>query len=338
VFGEAGIREAVGRSLVPYLHTMIISSPHTPRPFTPVPPAPGVTPERLADTRRVGWARAEDQVLLQAVAQAAAAGFITRAWQIFERLSWFLGDQGYWADCQATSQTLLAAAQAAGDQTALGWTHLIIGRYCAFTGAHDENRAHQQQALDNLRRAGDLPGQGWAHLYAALACRWDEDWAGGLVHCKQALPPLRQAGDHDGQALALAGLGTYHARLGHNDLARGCAQQALDLAPYLTDPTNLAFAWDALALVHSRLGEHPRAISCYRQALALGYTWQTPLARRWLAGLLADFGDACRAAGDLPAACQAWQQALQFLHDLGLPEDPRTRAKLNQAGPASRPG
>jgi hypothetical protein len=47
--GEAGIRQAIGRSLDHYLHTVIISSPGTPRPFAPAPPAPGVVPERLAD-------------------------------------------------------------------------------------------------------------------------------------------------------------------------------------------------------------------------------------------------------------------------------------------------
>ena len=326
--GADGIREAIGRGLDHYLHTMIISSPQTPRPYTPTPPAQGVVPERLADTRRVGWARAEDQVLLQAVAQAAAAGFISQAWQIFECLSWFLGDQGYWADCEAAGQTVLTAAQAAGNRAALGWAHVAIGRYCRFTGAHGENRAHQHQALENFQRAGDLPGQGIAHLYVALAYMRDDDWADGLTHCEQALTLFRQVGDQYWEVWALFGLGEYHARQGNYDLARGCARQALELGPEAGDPTILALAWSVLGLVHSRLGEHPRAISCYRQALALGYAWKTPLARRWLAGLLADFGDACQAAGDLPAARQAWQQALRMLHDLGLPDDLWISARL----------
>ena len=139
---EAGIREAIGRSLDHYLHTMAIWS-DIPRSFRPAPPAPGVVPERLAgEAQQVDWARAEHQVLLRAIAQAAAAGLVTQAWQIFERQSWFLGDQGYWADCQAAGQAVLAAAQAAGDHAALGWTHMIIGRHCAFAGALDDGRAH----------------------------------------------------------------------------------------------------------------------------------------------------------------------------------------------------
>jgi len=52
-------------------------------------------------------------------------------------------------------------------------------------------------------------------------------------------------------------------------------------------------------------------MSCYRQALLPANQWKTPLARRWLASLLADFGDACAAASDLPAAARVLATALQ---------------------------
>jgi predicted TPR repeat methyltransferase len=90
--------------------------------------------------------------------------------------------------------------------------------------------------------------------------------------------------------------------------------------------------------VHHRLGERHHAVSCYQQALILANQWKTPLARRWLASLLADFGDACRAASDLPAAAGAWQQALQILGELGLPDSLGVRARLEQASPPDRPG
>jgi hypothetical protein len=213
--GEAGIREAIGRSLDHYLHTMVILSSGIPWIFTPAPPAPGVVPEQLdGDAGVLDWARAEHQVLLQATAQAAAAGLITQAWQIFECQAWFLGGQGYWADWQATGQAVLAAAQAAGDQATLGWTHTLIGRYGAFTGAYDDGRAHLSQALDHFQRAGDALGQAWAHLFAALACSWEGDWAEGVTHCGQALALFHQVGDRAGQGLALAGIGKGHAHPG----------------------------------------------------------------------------------------------------------------------------
>jgi tetratricopeptide (TPR) repeat protein len=266
--GEIGIRAATGRSLDHYLHTMVIPNSAAPTAFTVAPPALGVVPEMLADeTALLAWVQAEHQVLLQATAQAAAAGFVTHAWQLFARQSWFLGDQGYWADFRTAGRAVLAAAQAAGDQAALGWTHAIIGRYGLFTGAADDGRAHQQLALDHFRRAGDLAGQGWAHMFTGLACTWKGGWAEAATLAGQALGLFRQAGDRYGEGWALAGLGECHARLGNCDLARGYARKALEAGPATGGPTALAlaFAWHALGFVHARLDEPRQAISCYRQ-------------------------------------------------------------------------
>jgi hypothetical protein len=131
--GEDGIRAAVERSLDHYLHTTVSS--YLPRPFAVAPAAPGVLPEQLAgEAELLAWAQAEHQVLLQAIAQAAAAGLLTRAWQIFDRQAFFLSGQGYWADLQAAGQAVLAAAEAAGDQVAQGWAHAATGRYLTFLG------------------------------------------------------------------------------------------------------------------------------------------------------------------------------------------------------------
>ena len=336
--GEAGIQAATGRSLDHYLRTMAISY-DIPRSFTAAPPAPGVVPEMLADEAELlDWVQAEHQVLLQATAQAASAGFVTQAWQLFARQTWFLGDQGYWADFLTVGQAVLAAAQVAGDEVALGWTHAIIGRYGSFSGAADDGRRHQQLALDYFRRAGDLAGQGWAHMFTGLACTWKGGWAEAAAQCGQALTLFRQAGHRYGEGWALAGLGECQARLGNYDLARGYARQALEAGPATGDPTTLAYAWDALGFVHARLGEPRQAISCYRQAQAFVWERKNPLARMLLVRLLAESGDACWAAGDLPAAAQAWQQALQILHDLGWPDLLGVRTRLEQAGPPSPPG
>ena len=132
--------------------------------------------------------------------------------------------------------------------------------------------------------------------------------------------------------------GGCHARLGHYELARGYARRALAAGPATGDPTSLAFAWDALGVVHSRLGEPRQAMACYRQGLALVGELKNPFARGVLVRMLVGFGDACQAAGDLPAAVEAWQQAQQILRDQGWPENPRIRARLEQAGPPSPPG
>jgi tetratricopeptide (TPR) repeat protein len=329
---EGDIGEAIGRSLDHYLHTGL-NSYDLPPPWTPAQPAPGVLPERLADEAGLlDWGRAEHQVLLKATAQAAAAGLITRAWQLFYGQGYFLVGQGYWADCQSAGQEVLAAAQAAGDQIALGWTHAAIGYYGTLAGAADQGCAHEQQALEHFRQAEDLPGQAFAHLAASLAYGWAGDLAEAIKQGQAALEFYRETGDPTGQGWAMAGLGGCHAYLENYDLARSYARQALQVTPEDGDPTTLAFAWHALGLVHSRLGDPREAISCYQHALTFARKRENSMARKWLIIVLADFGDACQAAGDLPAAARAWQQALQILDDLRLPDDMGISARLEQAG------
>jgi tetratricopeptide (TPR) repeat protein/transcriptional regulator with XRE-family HTH domain len=336
VLGEAGIRAAIERSLDHYLHTVVRPLPAPPPPFAVAPSAPGVLPEQLAGEAALqDWGRAEHQVVLQAIAQAAAAGFITHAWPIFHGQALLVGGQGYWADIRAVGQAVLDAAEAAGDEVALGWTHLAIGRYLTFTGAGNEDLA---RALDHFRRAGDLPGQAWSHLDASLAYFVMGDWAEAAAQSEQALALFRQIADQAGQGRALAGLGECHARLGNYELARGYARQALEAGRASGDPTVPAMAWDALGVAHSRLGEPRQAMGCYQKGLALVCELKNPFARAMLASMLAGFGDACRAAGDLPAAVEAWRQALQVLDDLGWPDLLRVGARLEQAGAPSPPG
>jgi tetratricopeptide (TPR) repeat protein len=247
-----------------------------------------VLPEQLAgDAELQDWVRAEHQVVLQAIAQAAAAGFITRAWQIFHNHAWLVGGAGYWADIRAVGQPVLDAAEAAGDQVALGWTHAIIGRYGAFLGTGAEDLA---RALGHFRQAGDLSGQAWAHLFASVAYGVMSNWAEGVTQSEQALALFRQTGELGGQGWALAGLGEWHARLGNYEPARSYAQQALEAGPATGDPTSLAIAWEALGLVHSQLGEPRQAISCYRQGLAFIRELKHPMGRALLLSLLAGLG------------------------------------------------
>jgi tetratricopeptide (TPR) repeat protein len=164
------------------------------------------------------------------------------------------------------------------------------------------------------------------------------DWAQAATQSEQALALFRQTADQAGQARALAGLGECHARLGHYELARGYARQALEAGPVTGVRMVSAMAWDALGFAHSRLGEPRQAMDCYRQGMAFVRELKNPGARAILANMLAESGDACQAAGDLPAAVQAWRQALQVLDDLGWPDLLGIGARLEQAGVPSPPG
>ena len=73
---------------------------------------------------------------------------------------------------------MLAAAEVAGDQVALGWIYETLGRSGMFIGAGHEDLA---RALEHFRRAGDLFGQATTHLVASVACGVQGDWAKGVT-------------------------------------------------------------------------------------------------------------------------------------------------------------
>jgi hypothetical protein len=55
------------------------------------------------------------------------------------------------------------------------------------------------------------------------------------------------------------------------------------------------------------------------------------MARGVLVIVLAEFGDACRAAGHLRAAVAAWRRAMQVLDDPGWPDLLEVGARLERA-------
>jgi tetratricopeptide (TPR) repeat protein len=87
-----------------------------------------------------------------------------------------------------------------------------------------------------------------------------------------------------------------------------------------------AYAWDSLGYAHHNLGHHAEAAGCYQRAIAL---------RRQLgdrhdeADTLTRLGDTQEAAGERDAARTAWQQALDILTDLDLPDANTVRARLD---------
>ena len=78
--------------------------------------------------------------------------------------------------------------------------------------------------------------------------------------------------------------------------------------------------------IELHLGNLARAAACYESALApVPGTTATASSKQTV---LTHLGDARHAAGELPQARQAWQQALAIYDDIQHPDADKVRAKL----------
>jgi DNA-binding SARP family transcriptional activator/Tfp pilus assembly protein PilF len=322
---------ATGRILDHYLHTAhpadrLLNPARDPLPL--IPPRAGVTPEQLSDhAQAMGWFTTEHQVLLAAVAHAAATGLDTHTYQLAYTLQTFVARRGHWHDWVAIGRAAVTAAQRLADPTAQARAQRPLAAAYTQLGRLDDAHTQLHQALDMASRAGDQTQQ--AHAHHQLAILWERRGQPTQIlhHAQQALHLYQATGDQVGQALALNQVGWCHILLGEHRQALTDCQQALTLLEQHGDRAGQAVTWDSLGYAHHHLGQHAQALTCFQHALNLnrdiGDRYQEATA-------LTHVGDAHRAVGNPHAARGAWQQALAILDDLDHPDASETRAKIEQ--------
>ncbi|HEU4423141.1 MAG TPA: BTAD domain-containing putative transcriptional regulator [Pilimelia sp.] len=326
---EAGRRAALCRVLDHYLHTAdsadLVINPHRER--APVdPPAPGVAPERLADSEHaVAWFTAEHAVLLLAVRHAVRAGLDRRAWQLAAVIALYLDRQGRWHDLRATQHAALAAARRDGDVAGQANAHHRLGGAYLELGCLEDAHAHYGQAIDLFGQIGGHVSRAYAHLGIAIVFDRQDRYSDALHHAELALDLYRAAGRRSGAAHALNSIGWYRAELGDHRQAVADCREAIAIQQEIGDPYGESHTWDSLGYAYDNFGDHAEAAACYRRSLdLLQHTGET----YYVADTLTRLGDACRATGEPDAARDAWQRALDILTELDHPDAHEVRAKL----------
>ena len=334
-------RDALCRVLDHYLHTgiaadIMLRPAREPPPLTP-PPRPGVRADDFAGFEQaLAWFEAERPVLLAAIAEAAATGLATHAWQLSRALEHFAVIRGHWHDYARAQRTALSAAGQAGDVTGQAYAHrgLALALIARGDGPLEEARTHALRALDLFTQLSDHAGQARAHRVLARIFDAQGRYREVLRHGQQALDLFRAAGHAAGQGEALNGFGWALAHLGEPQRAVGYCEQAISLLQAHGDRYYEAGAWDSLGYAHHLLSHHAEAITCYQRGLDL--CRQNRDTHREADALLC-LGDAYQAAGDQNAARCAWQQALAIIEDLHRPDAAQVRARLLTPPPADPP-
>jgi DNA-binding SARP family transcriptional activator len=331
-------RAAIGRMLDHYLHTAasaaLLLHP-TRRPVTLTSAGPGATPEYIADVAQaLAWFQAERRVLIAAATRAAEAGFDVHAWQIPWAMSRFLDTRGRWHEWTITEQIALAAAERLRDSAAQAGALQRLGYANARIGNYDDAYRFLGQALSIHTENGDKAGQAYVHNALAITLNFQGDYEEALGHAEQALDSYTVIGDQSGRALALNSCGWFHTVLGDQPRAISYATQALDLFRKLGNQEGVASALDSLGYAEQAGGRFATATRYFREAAEL----YREIGSRWgVAEALKHLGESELADGHRAEARTAWEEAYLILDDLGHPDAPPIRRKLQEldAGAAS---
>jgi DNA-binding SARP family transcriptional activator/tetratricopeptide (TPR) repeat protein len=331
---EAERRDAVRRVLDHYLHTASAGSSllNPARPQLPLgSPQPGVTPEPLGSVGdALAWFEAERQVLIAVITQAAEAGLDAPAWQLPWSVWLFFDREGYWHDQVAIQRIAIAAAGRLGNRARQAHAYRDLGCTYGRLGQLAEARELCTQALDLHREVGDRMGEARAHNEIAMLAEQQGRIAEALGHAQLSLALYRDEGYEPGLAKMLNGVGWMHALLGDYEQALEFCEQALGMYRGRGDPLNEAATWDSLGYSLLHLGRLEEAISCLRTAVGLIEVLRTGY---YQTTMLVHLGDAYYAAGQLPQARQAWQEALAILEDLNHSDADQVRARLDGEEP-----
>jgi DNA-binding SARP family transcriptional activator len=322
---------AIGRVLDHYLHTAwlgatLLAPSH--EPATLAPPCPGTRPERPADHgQALAWFEAEHQVLLTAVTFAAETGADRHAWQLPWAITGYLYRRGYPHERVNVMASAVAAATRLDD--ALGQARSLrgLGHACAVTGSHDQARAYLERALPFYQRLDDRVGEARVQQNLAVLAEAQGRYADALGHSEQALGLFQAMSDETGEAELLTNVAWFHSLVGDYPRARACCEQSLALIAKLGGCHFEYTVEDTLGYIELHLGNFARAAEHFECALELCGDHD----RFNEAEILTHLGDARHAAGDLPRARQAWQQALVIYDEIYHPDADKVREKLASA-------
>ena len=330
---------ATERILDYYLHSgaaaaLVLSSSH--EPVVLARPSPGTVPAHPGSYRTaLAWFKAENQVLLAAVALAAESGRDTHAWQLPWAMTPFLLTRGHYQERAAILRTALDSGIRLGDLAAQAVSGRLLACARADLGDHDQAFLSFSDSLELYRRLGNRHGE--ARVFQNLTAlherigRASGDRAGSgaaaLRTGGQALKLFQSIGDKAMEAVALCDLGSSYALAGDYQRARACCLEALDLAQ---NPVDEALIWNNLSEAEYQLGDFSEAADCAQRALNIYRETDKPLL---VAQALATLGDARLALGELALAREAWRETVAVLEDFQIPGADLMRAKLAVSTP-----
>jgi DNA-binding SARP family transcriptional activator/tetratricopeptide (TPR) repeat protein len=288
-------------------------------------PAPGVTPQPLADLdAALAWFKAEHSVLLATMARPPDS-FDRHTWQLAWTLVSYLTTQGYWHDHELAQQAGLRAADRLGDRSGQAYTHRSLGKLYTTLGRLAEAQHHTEVSLRLFEQVGNLAALAASQLSVSAIAERHGDLHKALQHAEHAHRLYQSLGHSPGQAYAANNIGWFHGRLGtYADGLRYC-REALDTFNKLEDVHGAAATWDTLGVLHFGMQDPQEGERCYQQAIT---HYRKVGDRLGEADTYANLVDGHIQTGNHDAAHHARRQAIAILDDLEPDAAAHIRARL----------
>ncbi|RAK24746.1 tetratricopeptide repeat protein, partial [Actinoplanes lutulentus] len=283
----------------------------------PSAPADVVTARLNDAAAAVTWFNADRQVIKAVVQRQIDDGRADPAWRLAVSLQRFLQGEGWWHDWAAMARSCLQAATAAGDD--LGRAHMSRSLAGAehVLGDNDTAARLLGQSLDLFEGLGRCREQALVHRNLGQVSVAQENHLDGVAHYERALKLFESLDDLYHQIAVLCCLADAHSFLGRPDVSTALAHRALSIAEALNDLNGQGLCYETLGKSFCAAGDLPASLASWTRGAEI-YR-QTGWRMNSVECLLHQ-GDTALTLGDPTGAHAAWQQALDLLSHLRVPQ------------------
>ena len=182
-------------------------------------------------------------------------------------LCWFWYSSGLWTEGRRWLDAALALPAANAPTRERASVLFAAGALAALQGQPATARPWLDECAALARSFGDERLEAYASNYAAMTYGQEGD-ARCVTLAEFALEWSRRTGDLYSHRLALLILGTYYARVGELDRARGLMEQGVEVARAFGAERELGIALNCLGATLSEQGELTRATELLHESLA----------------------------------------------------------------------
>ncbi|WP_240670572.1 ATP-binding protein [Actinoplanes solisilvae] len=271
------------------------------------------------------WFNADRNVLKSVVQRQIDAGSTAEAWQMVLSLLRFYHREGWWHDWATITRAGLQAVTATGDE--LGRAHMSRGLAGALLvlGDHDAAARYLRQALELFHGLGKQSEQGLVYRNLGQVSFAQDNYHDSIAYYERALRHSESLNDLPGQATVLCCLADAYTRLGKYDESLDLVHRALAIAEALDDLNGQGLCHETAARCYLANGDLSASLMSWKHAIEI---YRRTGWRMNLVEGLTSLGDTELTIGDRTGARAAWQEALDLLRHLRLPQVTEVQNRL----------